>query len=43
LPACEDMLVEYISVFSLVLIVLTALLTLIVCKLKIKKIKSDKK
>ena len=43
LPAGEDMLVEYISVFSLVLIVLTALITLLVCKLKIKKIKSDKK
>ena len=36
LPAAEDMLVEYAAVMTLVLIVLTALLTLIVCKLKMK-------
>jgi len=43
LPTSGNMIVEYTSVFSLVLIVLTALLTLIVCKLTIKKNKSDKK
>jgi len=42
LPAGEDMLIEYIAVFSLVLIVLAALITLIVCKLKIKNFKSNK-
>ncbi|HPS54118.1 MAG TPA: hypothetical protein PLP05_00835 [Sedimentisphaerales bacterium] len=42
LPADEDMLIEYISVFSLALIVLTALLTLIVCKLKMNNLKSNK-
>jgi len=42
LPAGEDMLIEYIAVFSLALIVLIALITLIVCKLKIKNFKSNK-
>lgn len=42
LPADENMLIQYISVFSLALIVLTALLTLIACKFKLKNCKSNK-
>ena len=42
LPAAEDMLVEYAAVMTLVLIVLTALLTLIACKLKMKNKEQQK-